>query len=348
MKSYRLYIIPFIIIASLLFCVPSDADVKLRANHPSTYQVKKGDNLWKIAGVFLLHPWQWPKIWHINPSIRNPNLIYPGDVLVLVIHRGKPEVELKSIQSKLKVIKLFPVVKSLPQASEPVPGFSRRTIAPFVSHSLLMSVNYLHDAPEIIHLEHHHLVGTPGSILETKGLSAHTGQILSVYRIIRKLRDPESQHLIGFEAGWLGYVRVLSSATPVTVRVLYSTKEIEPGDKLVIPPLIPQPVSPHSAHIPFAVKIVAMANGDMGEAATDSVVVLDRGADDGLDDGAVLMVHDSTGSAQNPDDSTMGPSPDGGSTLYVFHAFAHLSYAIVTHAVRPIKIGSMAFSPNEN
>ena len=61
------------------------ADVQLRQGHPDSYTVVRGDTLWDISGKFLSKPWQWPEIWHANPQVENPHLIYPGDRLSLVL-----------------------------------------------------------------------------------------------------------------------------------------------------------------------------------------------------------------------------------------------------------------------
>lgn len=47
----------------------------------ATYVVKKGDTLWDIAFSLWGDNFLWPDLWHANPQVINPDLIFPGDVL---------------------------------------------------------------------------------------------------------------------------------------------------------------------------------------------------------------------------------------------------------------------------
>src|SRR3989344_1747949 len=88
--------------------------VQLNPSHPERYTVVKGDTLWGIATRFLKSPWHWPRIWKINDKIKNPHLIYPGDVIVLTMVNGEPVLTLLRKDS-------LPVIPSTPATSSGAP-----------------------------------------------------------------------------------------------------------------------------------------------------------------------------------------------------------------------------------
>ena len=61
----------------------------IKADAPNRYTVKKGDTLWDISGRYLESPWRWKEIWATNKQIKNPNLIYPNDILILCVIQGQ-------------------------------------------------------------------------------------------------------------------------------------------------------------------------------------------------------------------------------------------------------------------
>jgi len=47
--------------------------------------IVKGDTLWDIAGAYFGDPFLWPQLYQVNDYIRDPDLIYPGDPIILEI-----------------------------------------------------------------------------------------------------------------------------------------------------------------------------------------------------------------------------------------------------------------------
>ncbi len=95
----------------------------MQSNAPQRYTVKKGDTLWGIANLYLRDPWRWPDIWYANPDIKNPHLIFPGDVLILgYTQQGQPVLSVERNGQ--------PVTEATVLEATPAPAASSAAVAP--------------------------------------------------------------------------------------------------------------------------------------------------------------------------------------------------------------------------
>ncbi len=60
------------------FAVPALVAASAAAVATEVHEVRRGDTLWGIASHQLGDPLRWPEIWHKNPKIDDPDLIFPG------------------------------------------------------------------------------------------------------------------------------------------------------------------------------------------------------------------------------------------------------------------------------
>ncbi|MEQ8660297.1 MAG: LysM domain-containing protein [Gammaproteobacteria bacterium] len=274
------------LLALLLTLAPAVADeVLINPDHPGVYTVVKGDTLWDIAGRFLQRPWQWPDIWQVNPQIDNPHLIYPGDRIALTYKDGRPILGLVHDRH----VKLSPSVREIPHR-EAIHTIPLDAVAPFLSRPLVVEAGALDQAAYIVGSQDEHLTYGSGHRIYARGLDNPQTNKFSVYRAGPPYRDPETGELLGYEAEHLGDARVEKFGDPATLVVTNSFKEMSKGDRLLpqdgleIPEFVP-----HAPGGPVSGRIISVMNG-VSQITHHQVVVLNRGASDGLEPGHVLAI----------------------------------------------------------
>ena len=87
--------LPLLCAAVLLFSAVSARPVD---QSPEIYIVRAQDTLWDLAETFFSDPKAWVKIWNANRQISDPNWIYPGDQLLIVLDSPKVSLEPLPIQ----------------------------------------------------------------------------------------------------------------------------------------------------------------------------------------------------------------------------------------------------------
>ena len=75
-------LLQLVVILSLL--VPSFG--MAQTNKIEDYTVKKGDTLWSITRQELGDYFLWPKVWKANPQLKNPDRLYPGQIIKIPIY----------------------------------------------------------------------------------------------------------------------------------------------------------------------------------------------------------------------------------------------------------------------
>ena len=343
----------------------SDAsgNVVLASNAPSHYVVKRGDTLWGIAKMFLRDPWYWPEIWHSNPQIHNPHLIYPGDTLRLVYVAGRPQLVLQrgSGASALEqggVVKLEPRLHSSPLGAA-ITTIPYETVHAFMTKSVVLSRDQIHHAPYVLAALNDHAAFAQGNTIYARRLRGpvRPGTSFDVVHVGAALRDPGSGKILGYNGIYTGSARLTRLGHPATLVMTSSTRETEPGDRL-IPSTgeVPLDFEPRAPSEPVSARILAVTDG-VTMIGQYEVVVIDRGTRDGLAPGDVLavykegaVVHDDVSKGYLRGISTFFapkvhlPNERSG-TFMVFKTFRRVSYGLIMEATNIIRVGDRVENP---
>lgn len=347
---YQKNLLRYIITLLALSCLSLQAfadEIQLKKDHPYRHVVVKGDTLWDISGKFLKDPWLWPKVWRMNrDQIKNPHLIYPGDVVVLDTSGKYPQLRLLS-----ETITLEPTVRVEPLEKDAIKTISPNVITPFLNQPLLIENDQLESAPRIIAGPDDRVILSPGSRVYINDIKEGDGKHWDIYRAGEPFIDPDTKEVLGIEAVHLGDLDITRYGKPASADIVTAKEEILIKDRLVVAPDEFQssfvPRAPEGDVKGRIIRIHGGVAGGVAEAGPNTVVSLNLGENDGLEAGHVLaisrygrIVQDAeykkteADEASSNDESSLKPGqvklPDERiGLLMVFRTFDRVSYGLI-------------------
>ena len=353
---------------------PTEAKAAETPNNPNTnnattnkqtdrYVVTQGDTLMSIASKFLKDPWE---VWKINQKeIINPHQIYPGDVIVLDLNNGKPQLRVlpQTVKSSPEAtapaegtasseVILSPEVRIEALEREAIPTISPQVIAPFLNKPLLIEVHQLDNAPTIIAGGENRVLFSHGDKVYIDQIKKTQGLQWYIYRVGNRLIDPDSKQTLGLEARYLGDAKIIKYGEPATAEVTRAKEEIFSDDKLIeAREEVQTNLVPHTPENKVTGKILSI-DGGLTETGSNRVVTINLGKKDGLEEGHVLSIqHIGRYLKRKPKNNSANnanliklPNERVG-LLMVFRTFEHVAYALVMQASEPISKEDLVETP---
>jgi hypothetical protein len=321
-----------------------------------TYTVIKHDTLWDISGKFLDDPFKWPRIWKHNPYIKNPHLIYPGDVVRItpdgleIIRRVEKKEEKKVDVGALPVVPLEPeedVVVMLEPPPEPPPPPSPPPPGP--THSSLrmarrgfISDGELDSSGAIIGPKEMGILMQEGdevfvSFKDASGVEA--GGRYTIFKVGSRITHPATGKKLGYMIDILGDLVVIDTGDVMEARINGAFKEIEAGALLKTYKEPATEVELAKSEKGVSGYVLASLEGEKNSAEGD-IIYIDKGENDGLMNGNVMRIYRDRKAALDPiKKAKVALPPMDLGTLVVIDADEKFSACMVLKSVKAIMAG---------
>ncbi|MFN9746501.1 MAG: LysM peptidoglycan-binding domain-containing protein [Betaproteobacteria bacterium] len=347
----------------------------LAPNAPDSHTVRPGDTLWGISTLFLTSPWRWPELWGMNlEQIRNPHLIYPGQVLVLEKADGVARLRVAgapggaagssgsgsgSGNEPTNTVKLSPRVRSELLDNGAIAAIPLNLIGPFLNEAVVFNGNELEAAPRIVATQEGRVLVSRGETAYVRG-DLRGARDFRLFRELVPLVDPATREVLGCEGRYVGTAELTrpgGTATaadgrpalvPATFRVTSTRIEAGVGDRLSPVPqqelvaYVPRPPAG-----PVEGRVVSIY-GDGVRAGQNQVITISRGQRDGIERGHVLALWHagrSTVDRTSADKAPLRLPDERHGLLFVFRVFDRVSYALVLNVKEPIRTGDRFTQP---
>lgn len=350
---------------------------ELAASAPDRYTVKSGDTLWAISGLFLKRAWRWPELWGMNLSdIKNPHLIYPGQILVLERKNGVARLRVEGAQvtdeAPTDTVRVSPRTRY-----EALPNGALSTLQPnvieaFLSEAIIVDEMGLRAAPRIVSTQEGRVMVTTGDRAYARGPSGKPLmddqpqlQQFRIFRSATPLKDPTTGEVLGYEAQYVGKATLVRGETtaeienkdgslsnavvPATIDIMAAKAEMRTDDRMLPePPRQLQTYTPHAPEAQMSGRIVSVYGDAVVNAAQNQVVAINRGTRDGMEVGHVMAIlKDGARMVDKSDEArpVMKLPNERNGLLMVFRTFDRLSYALILEITDGVRVGDRLTNP---
>ncbi|RRS05035.1 LysM domain-containing protein [Aquabacterium soli] len=334
---------------------------ELAPNAPDSYTVRRGDTLWAISGLFLKRPWRWPELWGMNlQQIRNPHLIFPGQILYLDKSSGRARLRLGQPLGPNGDARLSPRVRES-DPNDAITTVPVHLLEPFFNEAVIFNdSNELLTAPRVVATQEGRVIVSRGETAYIRGDTRGRNEF-RLFREPKPLRDPATQEVLGYEAVYVGAAELVRPGAegtgadgkalviPSTISITSTRQEVMIGDRLApVPPRDFDTAVPHAPKEEISGQIASLY-GEALTAGQSQIVSLNRGTADGIERGHVLalwrdgrIIKDT---APGADKATLKLPDERHGLLYVFRTFERMSYALILQVQEPVKTGDRFTQP---
>jgi LysM repeat protein len=306
------------------------------------YIVRPGDTLSGIAGKLLGDTKRWPELLEANPQVTDPQVIFPGDTIVLPGAGEKEGLAADTVKDAYPPLPVAPpVVQAPPPEAEPVEPelpVEMVKLEPTINENTYRAAGYIStELPQdsIVSSLNTHVSLVEGDEVFLS-VVAEEGAAFTVIRPTRKVYHPVSGEFLGWVMKVMGWAEVTCAGETSSRAILSNTVDVVNVGDLIVP-FDPEDVLEENILKPVQ-STFCLEKGDVGYIVASQenrislvdgdLVFLDKGQDAGVEPGNQFVVYKKL-------------DPEGYHVIgivQVLRTGSRTSTALVTYSMRAISV----------
>ncbi|WKZ33289.1 MAG: LysM peptidoglycan-binding domain-containing protein [Thermodesulfobacteriota bacterium] len=283
------------------------------AGESAYHKIVPRDTLWDISGKYLEDPFKWPGLWKINPYIKNPHLIYPGNIVRITPEgievlspdqraEGLYRVELSEDGEQVVVLEpeeadaqseaLSEAPAEKVDTAEKAADQGPRVKDKAMARGGFISEAELKGSGAIVKQEEGKLFMSEGDKVYVSfgdASDVKAGDRFTVFMEGKKIRHPDTRKKMGSEVEVIGSLRITRAEAPAEGVVERSFREIplkarlKPYTRPVVEVALTETDAEVNGHIVTALE--ARENLSEGD-----IAYIDKGSADGIKAGNIMRI----------------------------------------------------------